>query len=33
MLITISREFGSCGSLLAKRVAEILGWRRSSVGA
>ena len=27
MLITISREFGSCGSLLAARVAEILGWR------
>jgi cytidylate kinase len=26
MLITISREFGSCGSLVAARVAKLLGW-------
>lgn len=27
MLITVSREFGSCGSLVAARVAKLLGWR------
>ncbi len=27
MLITISREFGACGSLVGERVAELLGWR------
>ena len=27
MLITVSREFGACGSLIAERVAELLGWR------
>lgn len=27
MLITVSREFGACGSLVAERVAVLLGWR------
>lgn len=27
MLITVSREYGACGSLIAARVAELLGWR------
>lgn len=27
MLITVSREYGACGSLVAARVAERLGWR------
>jgi cytidylate kinase len=27
MLITVSREYGACGSLLAGMVAEQLGWR------
>ena len=27
MLITVSREFGACGSLVAERVATLLGWR------
>ncbi len=27
MLITVSREYGACGSLIAARVADLLGWR------